>query len=128
MADKLAGVHPILVEKVRKILVAMNALGFTMTVTDGVRTLAQQQQLYKQGRTLSGVIVTQADGVIKKSNHQVKADGWGRAVDCAFWVDDQPSWDSTLPWKTYGACAEALGLKWGGNWGGFVDRPHIELP
>jgi hypothetical protein len=94
-----------------------------------VRTDAQQQALYAQGRTLPGNIVTKADGVINRSNHQVKADGYGHAVDCAFVTDP---WGEKQPWRAYGACCEAVGLKWGGGAAflaaGINDRPHAELP
>lgn len=148
MSDKLAGVHPVLVEKVKKILYAMGDLGFRMIATDGVRTDAEQAARYAQGRTAPGKIVTNADGIPKDrgghgvSNHQVKADGFGHAVDMTFMddhgtplmlTDDFPSWDEKkFPFVLYGAMAKALGLKWGGEPSfaakGLVDLPHIELP
>jgi peptidoglycan L-alanyl-D-glutamate endopeptidase CwlK len=124
---KLAGVHPELSEKILRILAAMEVLGFQMMVTDGVRTTGQQQALYAQGRSKPGRVVTQLDGVIKKSNHQVKTDGFGHAVDCCFVVDGAPSWADALPWSLYGAMAQALGLVWGGAWVNFKDRPHVEM-
>lgn len=124
---KLVGVHPMLIDKVSRILTAMSALGIPMLVTDGVRTLKQQQLLYAQGRTVPGKVVTNADGIVKRSNHQVKTDGWGHAVDCAFLIDGTPSWADSHPWALYGLMAQSIGLGWGGAWAGFVDRPHIEL-
>lgn len=129
MSTKLDGVHPALVEAVLRILSAMSALGFEMMVTDGVRTAAQQQALYAQGRTKPGKIVTRADGVMTRSNHQPhKDDDYGHAVDCCFVVGGRPSWDDKLPWALYGAMAKSLGLRWGGEFTTITDRPHIELP
>lgn len=128
--DRLRSVHPDLHAKVMRVLTAMDALGWPMTVTDTLRTTEQQNALYALGRTVPGKIVTNADGVTKKSNHQAKADGFGHAVDCAF-LDAtlQPNWGESFPWGTYGACAQAVGLKWGGSWSGTLnDRPHVELP
>ncbi len=99
-----------------------------MMVTDGVRTTAQQQALYRKGRTEPGAIVTYADGVRVKSNHQAREDGFGQAVDCCFVVNGKPSWDARLPWKVYGAMGEALGLTWGGSFQALHDLPHLELP
>lgn len=124
---KLSGVHPRLVAEVLKILEAMKALGFPMIVTDGLRTLEQQQALFAKGRTAPGPIVTRADGVKNKSNHQAKDDGFGHAVDCAFLVNDKASWDDKLPWSLYAAMARSLGLTAGADWPNFPDRPHIEL-
>ena len=124
---KLAGVHPTLVGRVVRILAAMEALGHPMCVTDGVRSATAQAALFAQGRTAPGRIVTNADGVTTKSNHQPKADGYGHAVDCCFLQDGKPSWDVSLPWAAYGALAQAVGLTWGGAWAKLHDLPHIEL-
>lgn len=128
MTNKLEGVHPSLVDKVTRILCAMAELGHPMMVTDGVRSLKAQRALYAQGRTKPGKIVTHADGVSVKSNHQPKADGFGHAVDCCFLVDGKPSWAEAHPWRLYGEMAKALDLSWGGDWKRFPDRPHVELP
>lgn len=126
LVDRLEGVRPDLRKKVERILAAMQALGFPMFVVSGNRSLEQQQALFAQGRTKPGKIVTNCDGVTKKSNHQD-----GRAVDCAF-VDDPltekiETWDEKQPWEVYGEMAEALGLTWGGRWRSVTDRPHIEV-
>lgn len=127
-ADKrLRGVHPDLIEKVGRILLAMETLGHPMIVVSGLRTDAEQASLYAQGRTKPGKIVTNLDGVTKRSNHQSKADGWGHAVDMAFLRNGKPSWAEDHPWELYGLTAESLGLTWGGRWKKLVDRPHIEL-
>lgn len=125
---KLAGVSPILIERLSRVLTAMETLGFPMIVTDGLRTVEQQRALYAKGRTIPGSIVTYADGTTKRSNHQTKADGLGHAADCCFLVDGKASWDARLPWRAYGAAAEAVGLTWGGNWTRLVDLPHVEVP
>ena len=131
---RLVGVHPHLVEKVTRILRAMAVLGHPMMVTDGARSTEEQQELYARGRTKPGKIVTYADGVQRKSNHQPKADGYGYAVDCCFLVDvdgdgpDDPSWAEKHPWALYGAMAKALGLRWGGDFKSLLDRPHVEMP
>ena len=131
MSRDLSQIEPRLRAGVPKILAAMATIGFPMMVTDAVRTLEEQQALYAQGRTKPGPIVTNADGVIKKSNHQVHEDGLGRAVDCCFIITGAPSWDVHLPWGAYGALAKALGFKWGGDWStiqtGLHDLPHVEI-
>lgn len=123
----LTKVHPKLQETVPKILEAMGALGHPMLVTDTLRTESEQKALYAQGRTAPGLIVTNADGVVKKSNHQAKADGLGHAVDLCFLVDNKPSWALQHPWKLYGLAAETLGLRWGGSFQALHDLPHIEV-
>jgi len=118
--ERLQGVHPRLQKAILNIL---NRL--PMFVVQGVRTTAQQQALYAQGRTAPGKIVTMKDGVIHKSNHQPRADGFGHAVDCA-WLGPDPFADAH-PWEAYGAMVEAAGLTWGGRWTHPHDSPHAEL-
>lgn len=129
MADLFVGLHPALVDKVRRVLTAMSLAGHTMRVCQGVRDTAYQQALYRQGRTAPGKRVTKADGVKTRSNHQVALagpyQGWGTAVDCCF-TTGKPFGEGQ-PWHTYGLMAEREGLSWGGRWR-TPDRPHIELP
>lgn len=152
---RLQTVHPVLRGVVSQILQALDVLGFPMTVTAAVRTVAEQFELFQHGRHQVGVewvyddpvrktgTVTEADGTVKRSNHQAAPDGLGRAVDCAFLVDgpdadtepDLPSWDDRNPWSLYGEMAEALGralpvgqsVVWGGRWKQPHDLPHVEL-
>jgi len=126
----IAGLHPTLVFRVQKVLNAMTALGFPMRIVQGRRTTVEQAVLYTQGRTTPGAIVTKADGILVRSNHQASpVDGLGHAVDCGFAGLDP--FGETQPWAAYGACCEAVGLVWGGGtkhgWHG-QDRPHVQLP
>jgi peptidoglycan LD-endopeptidase CwlK len=117
----------------------MGRLGHPMVVTDGLRSLAQQQYLYSKGRTRVGEnprpekplgdTVTDADGTRVKSNHQMKADGYSHAADLTFSVNGVPQWNARDPWwDLYGHVAEMLGLEWGGRWTTRKDRPHVQLP
>lgn len=126
--ERLFGVSPTLVATLAILFRIMGMTGHRMCVAahGGLRTIAQQQQLYAQGRDgRPGPIVTNADGIHTKSNHQAKDDGFGHAVDCMF-VGEDP-YGEQHPWQYYGATAEILGLKWGGRWEK-PDRPHVELP
>lgn len=131
---RLEGTHPRLIAIVADIILpAMHYVRRPMFVVEGKRTLERQQELYAQGRTKPGNIVTHCDGLINPSNHQAKADGFGHAVDLAF-IDDPntelvETWDYHMPWSLYGAIAKLHGCVWGGDWPTRkTDRPHIELP
>lgn len=92
---RLATVHPELQRLFEKVIE-----GWDCTVVSGLRTQAEQVALYAQGRTKPGSIVTDKDGVIKKSNHQTTAvvagKAYGLAVDVTpypvKWDDDQRSY------------------------------------
>lgn len=129
---KLQGTHHELQARIIRTVTIMALLGHRMMVTDGVRTMAQQQALFAQGRSGPGPIVTRADGVDNRSNHQQKLGtsrfaGFGAAADLCF-LDGagKPTWDRTYPWSLYGTIAKAQGLVWGGDWPS-KDRPHVEL-
>lgn len=127
----LKGVHPYLAHIM---LEALRDAPVDFTLTDGVRTEAEQAKLYAQGRTTPGKIVTNVDGKTRKSNHQPKADGYGYALDLYPFVggsvdlhDKGKNMDKLAAHIL--ATAKRLGysLVWGGNWTGLVDRPHFEL-
>lgn len=122
----LRGCHPELKWRVRNLIDALAHEGLDVLLTQGVRTVAQQQALFAQGRFKPGKIVTNCDGLIKVSNHQPKADGYGYAVDVAWRVKGVITWEG--PWLRLGQLARAHGLIWGGDWVSWQDRPHLELP
>lgn len=102
-------------------------------VTEGLRTQARQEELYAQGRTAPGKIVTWT----KTSKHRE-----GKAVDLAPVSDD-----GSIPWGDFAAfdivaramfsAAAELGvrIRWGADWDGDgqvrergeSDSPHFEL-
>jgi len=129
---RLRGVHPDLEVYVGRILEAMEMLGWAMMVVEGVRTTQRQQDLYAQGRTKPGPVVTRVDGVKTLGAHQLQADGFGHAVDMAF-IDDpgtkeDETYDPSMPWDLYGLMAQKCGLVWGGAWLTMRgDLGHVEL-
>lgn len=127
--NNLKGVHP---EMVKLINEAIKETPIDFTITSGVRSTAQQQALYAQGRTKPGAIVTKADGVKNKSNHQAKSDGYGHAIDLCPYVNGKLDWNTVANFKIIAAhikaTAKCMGIviNWGGDWK-FLDLPHFEL-
>ena len=127
--SNLKGVHPNLVKVIET---AIKDTPIDFTITSGVRTTEQQKALYAQGRTKPGSIVTKADGVKSKSNHQVKSDGYGHAIDFVPYVNGRVDWNNEGNFKTIAnhilKTAKSLGIsvEWGGLWA-FRDLPHIQL-
>src|SRR5947209_505202 len=79
---KLEGVHPNMVKVVKR-AAALSSQDFT--VIEGVRTPSRQKELYAQGRTKPGPVVTW----VLTSNHFVnKKTGFGHAVDLCPWPID----------------------------------------
>ena len=123
---RLRGCHPDLRARVLALIADLSRQGLEIVITQGVRSTAQQQALYAQGRYKPGKIVTNCDGQVRVSNHQPKADGYGYAVDVAWRnAHGDISWEG--PWETLMTLAEAHGLISGGRWTRFPDLCHLEL-
>lgn len=98
-----------------------------------LRTFAEQDALYAQGRTAPGKIVTKAKGgqsfhnyalaidivllVDKDGNGSYESASWDTATD--FDNDNSPDWDEVV--YVFGL----YGWEWGGNWK-FKDTPHFQ--
>lgn len=129
--NNLEGVHPDLVKVMTE---AIKNSPVDFTITDGKRTVAQQQALYAKGRTTSGSKVTNADGIKVKSNHQAKSDGYGYAVDLYAYYggkvqvnDDKTIINQIAPHIKKVAKDMNINIEWGGDWKSFKDYPHFEL-
>jgi peptidoglycan L-alanyl-D-glutamate endopeptidase CwlK len=113
--DLLEKVRP---ELRRVILRAAAISSLRFVVTEGIRSLARQQQLVAMGasRTMNSRHLT------------------GHAVDLA--VQDENGkirWDWPLYHKLAAVVKQAAGecatpIEWGGDWRSFKDGPHFQLP
>ncbi|WP_338754951.1 M15 family metallopeptidase [Bacillus sp. FJAT-52991] len=120
---KLAGVHPYVAEKALKLVEMTCKENIAIIITQGLRTISEQNLLYEQGRSKPGNIVTNARGGHSYHN-------FGLAFDyCVCDVKGGkliPNWTVDKRWKRVGALGQELGLEWGGNWRDFVDYPHFQ--
>ena len=93
--------------------------GYDIKITQGFRTAKYQDDLYAQGRTKPGKIVTYATS--KTSKHCL-----GLAFDICFnGANPYPDIDSK--WKTLADIGKELGLIPGYYFKKFKDRPHYEI-
>lgn len=123
--DNLQGVHPDLVRVVER---AIQITRQDFTITEGIRTPARQAELYAQGRTKPGKVVTWT----MNSNHFRHAQtGYGHAVDfCPFPVD----WTKPAKFQAIAAAFKQAArelnvrIEWGGDWQARNrDLPHVQL-
>lgn len=127
--NNLLFIHPDLVKVMNE---AIKNSPIDFIITDGIRSTEEQRKLYNQGRTTPGKIVTNADGVNNKSNHQVKTDGYGYAVDLYPFYNGSAQLNDAKSLKVIAdhikSVAKELGIaiQWGGDWK-FKDYPHFEL-
>jgi len=93
--------------------------GIQIKIISGLRTYAEQDELYAQGRTKSGPKVTNARGGY--SNHN-----FGIAFDVGVFEGTKYLGESAK-YKAVGVLGMDLGLEWGGGWKTIVDQPHFQL-
>ena len=79
--------HPDLQKKAKELVSKCEKQGLKIKITECLRTIAEQDALYAQGRTKPGKIVTNAKGSSYSSMHQ-----WGVAFD--FCRNDGGDWKS----------------------------------
>lgn len=108
------------VRSMARALVQKAALsGIRIKVTSGLRTYAEQDALYAQGRFRPGNIVTKVKGGYSSHN-------FGIAFDVAVFEGNKYLPES-IKYKAVGVLGDDLGLEWGGDWKTIVDQPHFQL-
>ena len=104
---KLEGVHPDMVATVKR---AIELTTVDFGVTYGVRTLAEQERLYKSGRSQT-----------MKSKHLIQGDGYSHAVDLVAYDGSDVVWEINVYDNIADAMAQAANevgckIKWGAAW------------
>ncbi|HDZ56528.1 MAG TPA: hypothetical protein ENI17_13375 [Pseudomonas xinjiangensis] len=94
-----------------------STLGIRLRVTQALRTSAEQDALYAQGRTASGRVVTNARG--GESYHN-----YGLAIDVVEIRDGKAIWNTD--WTAIAKVGVSHGFSWGGNWT-TPDKPHFQM-
>ena len=114
--------HPWLNYKLTLLLKQCAKKGMYLIITQGFRSKAEQDELYAQGRTKKGNIVTNAKGSDYSSQHQ-----WGIAFDIAI-NDKKLLYDEATIRKVEKIeKSKKLGLAWGGDLFITVDTPNFYL-
>jgi hypothetical protein len=105
--------HPAMRPQALALAESVTREGLGLEVYETLRSPKRQEAGHKRG-------VSRA--LPWTSRHQL-----GMAVD---FVGRGPtggwSWGPHVPWLRYGQLVRAAGLRWGGDWKGFVDCPHAE--
>ena len=104
---KLEGVHPDMVNTVKR---AIELTKVDFGVTYGVRTLEEQEKLYKAGRSQT-----------MKSKHLIQDSGYSHAVDLVAYDGPNVVWELNVYDDICDAMAEAAeevgaAIKWGAAW------------
>lgn len=128
--ERIKLIHPKLRDEVEEIYDEINTAlsGSAMCrFSYTLRTFAEQNTLYAQGRTKPGKIVTNARGGLSYHNY-------GQAIDIVLIINGkEASWndkkdfdgDGKADWMEIVNIFKQYGWEWGGDWG-FKDTPHFQ--
>ncbi|ULO08152.1 M15 family metallopeptidase [Paenibacillus sp. 19GGS1-52] len=126
----LLNLHPVVLIAATLLIERCYKRGVPILITQGLRTMTDQDALYAQGRTKTGSIVTNARGGYSYHNY-------GLAIDFALLLPDgkSVSWDMCrdgngdlyADWQEVVREGKAVGLEWGGDWTRFKDYSHFQL-
>lgn len=120
---KLEDLHPTVRAKVQQFIQKCDEAGIDLLVTSTYRDHESQAELYAQGRTKPGKIVTKAKP--GQSWHN-----WRVAVDVVPLRNGKPVWGTTGAdgelWQKVGEIGESVGLEWAGRWKTFKEFAHFQ--
>lgn len=125
---RISKLHPKIKDELPKIIADIHAIGLNIRITQGLRTFKEQDDLYAQGRTKPGSIVTNAKG--GESFHN-----YGLAVDfcllhsngtVSFDLNEDENHNVTKDWMEVVKSFKKFGWTWGGDFKKFKDNPHFE--
>jgi len=124
-----SNLHPTVETAKERLIELTKEKGIRIIITDGHRTIEEQDALFKRGRSKEGQVVTHAQG--GESYHN-----YGLAIDFALQRDyGEVIWDmeydgngnGKADWMEVVATAKDLGFDWGGDWSSFKDYPHLQM-
>ena len=131
MNKKIEMLHPVLRNQAQALYEEANRRltgSAKMLIVSTLRTFAEQDELYAQGRTKPGKRITNAKGGQSLHNY-------GVAIDFALLIDGKTaSWedlkdfdgDRKSDWLEIVEVFEQAGWEWGGRWKSFTDKPHLQ--
>lgn len=124
----LADLHPHMRVLSERLLARAKAVGIPLTVICTFRSMQEQADLYAQGRTRPGPIVTYARPGYSFHNFGLAIDvAPTRLILLTNW-GETPEYreEARALWDQLGALGVDIGLRWGGDFVRIEDRPHFE--
>ncbi|WP_215115905.1 M15 family metallopeptidase [Exiguobacterium sp. s80] len=116
------GLSPEVARKTRQVIRELHVKGIYVGVAQGLRSYAEQEKLYAQGRTTPGAIVTHARGGQSNHNRGIAVDLFQYSMD-----GTEAIFNTDANFQQIVQAMKEQGFSWGGDWVTFQDYPHFEL-
>lgn len=120
--ERIKALHPkVASEALTAYMEAVKATpaGIHPFITEGMRSFEESDELYQQGRTKPGQIVTNAPGGSSFHNY-------GLAIDFVIQENGFSRWDVNENWMIVVNIFKKYGWEWGGDWRHIKDNPHLQ--
>lgn len=117
-----SGTHAVVRETALEVIKRAYKEGINVQISEGHRSYARQNELYAQGRTKPGNIVTNAKGGQSWHNFGIAVDYFLTNTD-----GSKAVWTVNNDWRRVAQIGKSLGFEWGGDWTSFKDYPHLQM-
>lgn len=124
---KIEDLHADLQKLAREFVIECEREGIPVLIYMTYRSNDEQNELYARGRTVPGKKVTNAKGGQSDHNYTIDSKPAAKAFDAVPLRLGKAIWNDPVLWAKMGEIAEKIGLKWGGNWKKFIDKPHFYI-
>ena len=133
--NNMRGVHPDMI-LIYTESIKVSPIDFGVPRDGGLRLAERQKEMFDDPK-----IETKCDGYKNRSNHQMKGDGYGHALDFFAYINGKASWDKIHLAIIAGVIMStakrlkkegriSIEIKWGGTFGSDSfhgwDYPHVE--
>ncbi|MEK4479576.1 M15 family metallopeptidase [Paenibacillus sp. FSL R5-0876] len=144
-STRMIGLHPVVMAAATVLIERCYTRGVPILITQGLRTIAEQNGLLAQGRTQAELNVAGLSSVkaqpdkpkVTNAKGGTSYHNFGLAIDFALLLPDgkQVSWDlkrdgdgdKVADWTEVVQEAKALGFEWGGDFVSIKDAPHFQI-
>ncbi|WP_144528727.1 M15 family metallopeptidase [Peribacillus simplex] len=126
------GINPVVKASAFEMIRRAYNEGIYVQISAGYRSMEEQAALYGQSRFYSykGKDYSNlAKPKVTNAKPGQSIHNYGYAIDYFLVSDDGKTalWTVNTKWKRVAAIGKELGFKWGGDWSGFKDYPHLEM-
>ncbi len=121
--------NPIVEEKKNTLVNEAANKNIDVVITEGIRSFEKQNELYQQGRTTQGNIVTNTRAGESYHNYGLAFDF--ALLDASGHIIWNTQYDGNgngkSDWFEVAEMGKELGFDWGGDWINFKDYPHLQM-
>jgi peptidoglycan L-alanyl-D-glutamate endopeptidase CwlK len=116
---KIDDLDPYVARLAKSFIAKAKKEGIDVLITSTFRDNESQNELYAQGRTKPGRIVTNAKAGQSFHNYRL-------AFDFVPIVNGKAQWNDLRTFKRLGELGESIGLEWAGRWKSFKELAHMQ--